>query len=156
MNAKGRRDPKQLWIDELKAVGFKPEIFKIEEVPVAQAKESEDFWIGYFRGVGADLTNVDRLRKNAMISAGGRAHYRLEGARQKTAAATRRRYQDPAERQRTRDLTKAARSTPESRAKTSAQMKARWSDPEQHRKQSERIRQWWAMRKTTGGVLNVC
>lgn len=46
------------WVSGLLSDGLRPEIFVIEEVPSgADWKEVEQFWIAYFRSIGADLCN---------------------------------------------------------------------------------------------------
>ena len=40
------------------AAGRKPEIFPIEEVEDHDGQEAEQFWVQYFKGLGADLKNV--------------------------------------------------------------------------------------------------
>jgi len=45
------------WVHSLLTRGLQPEIFAIEEVSEANWQEAEQFWIGYFRSIGADLTN---------------------------------------------------------------------------------------------------
>jgi hypothetical protein len=46
------------WISGLLSNGLRPEIFVIEEVPSGTDwKEAEQFWIAYFRSIGADLCN---------------------------------------------------------------------------------------------------
>ena len=46
------------WIKSLKAAGRKPEIFVIEDIPEAEWQEAEQFWISYFRAIGANLVNM--------------------------------------------------------------------------------------------------
>lgn len=45
------------WLNQLKSLNLKPEIFVIEEVSEENWQEAERFWIAYFRYIGADLTN---------------------------------------------------------------------------------------------------
>lgn len=46
------------WLLNLEAAGLRPEVLTIEVVPpVADWVEAEQFWIGYFRFIGADLCN---------------------------------------------------------------------------------------------------
>lgn len=47
------------WLAGLVAAGMEPEIFSIEEIAaVGDWVEAEQFWISYFRFIGADLTNL--------------------------------------------------------------------------------------------------
>lgn len=48
---------KARWIRSLLGIGFQPEIFEIETVPLEQSPEAEGAWIGYFRYIGAILLN---------------------------------------------------------------------------------------------------
>lgn len=45
------------WIKSLLAAGMMPEIEILEVVPEAELNEAEEFWIAYFRYIGARLTN---------------------------------------------------------------------------------------------------
>ncbi len=46
------------WITQLLRFGSKPEIFLIETVPFEEWKESEIFWVAYFKSLGCRLTNL--------------------------------------------------------------------------------------------------
>jgi len=46
------------WVLSLLRKGQRPEIFKIEVVPENAWEDEERFWIGYFRYIGANLTNL--------------------------------------------------------------------------------------------------
>lgn len=48
---------KNHWVSSLVAAGLKPEIFVIEEIDRSSWQEAEQFWIAYFRYLGASLTN---------------------------------------------------------------------------------------------------
>lgn len=48
---------KNHWIKSLQAKGSRPEMFVIEEVSKDGWQEAEQFWIAYFKSIGADLTN---------------------------------------------------------------------------------------------------
>jgi hypothetical protein len=84
-----------------------PEIFCIEEVVDADWQEAEQFWIAYFRFVGADLLNQ---------TAGGDGIHcfrHSEGTKERQSESARRRYQDDAERSRTGDAVRRAYLDPE-------------------------------------------
>jgi len=53
------------WMRSLLVKGLEPEIFLIESVARAEWEEAEQFWIAYFRYIGANLTN---------LTAGGEGH----------------------------------------------------------------------------------
>jgi hypothetical protein len=48
---------KAAWLRQVVEKGLAPEMLVLEEVPKDTWKESECFWIGYFRMIGAQLTN---------------------------------------------------------------------------------------------------
>ena len=49
---------KRSWIQGLKKVGLKPDIFEIENVDDTEWEEAERFWISYFKYIGCRLTNI--------------------------------------------------------------------------------------------------
>ncbi len=55
---KRERNHKSNWIRSLLVLGLKPEVDVLEDVPDDQLSEVECFWIQYFRGIGAVLTNA--------------------------------------------------------------------------------------------------
>lgn len=48
----------QCWIRAVLKDGHKPEIVDLETVPGSQWEEAEQFWIAYWKYIGADLTNL--------------------------------------------------------------------------------------------------
>lgn len=52
-----RKTHKERWVRSLLDRGLKPDIFVIEEISEKDWRESERFWIAYFRYIGANLTN---------------------------------------------------------------------------------------------------
>jgi group I intron endonuclease len=46
------------WIKALRATGSKPEMVILEQVPKIHFAEAEQWWISYFRYLGANLTNI--------------------------------------------------------------------------------------------------
>jgi len=55
--AKGKRARCLIWIKSLLNKGLKPEIFEIEKTTKDSWREAEQFWIAYFKSIGADLIN---------------------------------------------------------------------------------------------------
>lgn len=51
------KDKKSLWVAELRLLGLKPEMFLIEEITSGEHLVTEQFWINYFRMLGANLLN---------------------------------------------------------------------------------------------------
>lgn len=49
--------PKSRWIAEVLAAGRRPEIVELERVGQDEMVSAEEFWIGYFKSIGARLTN---------------------------------------------------------------------------------------------------
>lgn len=59
LSRKGTERPtrRSCWIKSLLLRGLKPDAFVIEEVAKVDMNDAEEFWIAYFRSIGADLTN---------------------------------------------------------------------------------------------------
>jgi hypothetical protein len=45
------------WINELKQANLKPAMIELDVIELEEAKETETFYIGYFRMLGCNLTN---------------------------------------------------------------------------------------------------
>jgi len=55
--ADGTKNHRTDWLRSLKKERLKPELFIIEQVPMAEWEEAERFWICYFKGIGCPLVN---------------------------------------------------------------------------------------------------
>lgn len=53
-----RDTPRAAWLNELLALGLKPELLVIEESSAGSWPERETFWILSYRAAGCDLTNI--------------------------------------------------------------------------------------------------
>jgi hypothetical protein len=53
----GKRARRFIWMRSLLAADIEPEIFLLEEVSEVEADEAEQFWIAYFKSLGANLVN---------------------------------------------------------------------------------------------------
>lgn len=53
-----KKTHKNHWIKSLMVKGKRPEMFIIEEASRDDWKDAEQFWISYFKSIGADLTNT--------------------------------------------------------------------------------------------------
>lgn len=98
------------WIRSLWREGLEPEIFEIESVEENWV-EQEQFWIAYFKSLGARLTNhtiggegalgyrhtEESRRKMSVLS---KAYFSNEEARKKTSEAARAQHADPEKRAR--------------------------------------------------------
>jgi hypothetical protein len=51
--------PRGVWLSELFALGFRPTIFKIEDVMLGKASDRERYWIAEYRKLGAALVNSE-------------------------------------------------------------------------------------------------
>lgn len=142
--------PRHRWLAELLSSGLEPEIFEIEVV-IDNWQEAEQFWISYYRFIGADLLNAtdggdglvsyrhkDETRKKQSESA--KARYQRAGEREKTGAAVlvgqsypgyKEKWRaavgemSPETRAKLSVLAKLHRGTPEARLATSLRMKGR-------------------------------
>lgn len=124
--------PRQKWLEGLLASNLKPEIELLEEVTV-DWQSAEQFWISYFRSIGASLMNATgggegtegfRHTEETIlkISASARARYKKPGEREKTGSAVRKALAQPEAKAR---LSKAASNrSPEARKKLSESRKA--------------------------------
>jgi hypothetical protein len=115
---RGMPTPNELWISELKSAGLTPEIFTIETVDAAEAREAEAFWIGYFSAIGATLTNVTRAQKNLLIGIAVRAVRSTPSSRAKSSASARTRWAAPGARERHSERIRQCRTKPKARGLT--------------------------------------
>ena len=59
----GHANPRErAWVMELRTVGLEPRMVTLEECPVRQLVDREDWWIKEMRRRGADLTNAVEAR----------------------------------------------------------------------------------------------
>lgn len=119
--------PRHKWIASLTVLGLVPEIFAIEEVSDDGWRETEQFWIAYYRSIGCDLLNA---------TAGGDGiaeHQHSELTRSLQSQAAKRRYEHAEEHKKTSASVRRAYENPEVRAKLSAA----W-----HKRSDEFKKQW--------------
>lgn len=114
---KVRRRHTCVWIRSLVRAGLQPEIFEIETVGENWA-EAEQFWIAYFRMIGADLTNQ---------TTGGEGVPGLS-----ISEETRRKMSE---------VQKLAQREPETARKKSVALKHRYADPEYSAKHKASVRE---------------
>jgi hypothetical protein len=135
--ARGRVDIFRFrWINKLSRMGLKPDIFEIETV-TSNWQEAEQFWIAYFKSIGADLVNAtaggdgihshkhSAATKAKMSAAAKSGSYDL---RKRRGEAISRALNRPESKARLIDAARK-RFTPEVRAKISDANKRRFSDP---------------------------
>ena len=116
------------WINELTRCGLVPEIFELEYTR-GDWQEAEQFWIAYFRFIGASLVNA---------TAGGdglQSFSHSNDTRKKQSEAAKRRYADPAERKRSGDAVRSAYLDPVKRKNLRDGLRNVWT-PEARARQS--------------------
>jgi hypothetical protein len=144
------------WICSVLERGARPLIFEIEKLETAdELAEAEIFWIAYWRGVGANLTNV---------AIGGRGVSMIgRDARLAIAACKIGTKMTPEQRAANAARLKAAWATPEHRErhqagidrylrdgdKISKTLKERWADPEYRAAMEEKLKKSAAQRHAT-------
>lgn len=84
-----QRTYKARWVAGLIAKGVKPEMVVLEEVPAADWPEHEQFWVAYFKFLGARLTNSTAGGEGGVFTAEIRAKL-SDKARAQWADPTRR------------------------------------------------------------------
>lgn len=108
------------WINSLSHAGIMPEIFELETT-TDDWQGAEQFWIGYFRFIGAALVNA---------TAGGDGLQNFTHSsetRRKQSDAAKLRYADPAERKRSGDAVRAAYRDPATRENLRNSLRNAWT-----------------------------
>ncbi len=134
------------WVNKLKREGRSPEIMLLEEVDAAVWQESEQFWIAYFRALGADLLNAtdggdgihghvhsEETKRKMGESARRAMEQNPDLIRQRTVASKAAR-NDPEVIRRTLAIAKASHNTPEYIAACKIRSKAMMACPERREK----------------------
>ena len=113
------------WLRSVMDDGARPEIFVLEDVPSDRWEEAEQFWIGYARMLGADLTNHT-------LGGYGANNWPQALRRQRGEALRgRKREFSPEHRAKIAAINRARNASPEWRAKVSLAAKRRCArDPE--------------------------
>jgi hypothetical protein len=120
------------WIRGLTKLGLRPEIFELEKVHDGW-EEAEQFWIAYFRSLGASLCNATAGGDGLV----GFTH--SEETRRKQSVSGCAAWTDPATRARRGEAIRKAYSSQEARDRLSTALKLAWT-PEKRERHAELCR----------------